>query len=74
MMTMTRITKRLDDLESASGKAEGMAVYYEGAATAKILSPKSRQHQEITLAEFETEYPNGRLIRVSYVKADIPVG
>lgn len=72
-MTRKAIKVRLDKLEHAVGKiGYGMAIYYEGEATASILSPKSRRHQEITLADFEAEYPEGVLIEVSYVETEIP--
>jgi len=70
---MSKATRsRLDKLEQASGKPAGMAIYYDGQPTAKILFPKSRQHEDITLADFERQYPSGTLIRVSYVKTPIP--
>lgn len=71
-MATKQARSRLDKLEAASGKREGMAVYYEGQPTANIVFPKSRQHEEITPSDFETEYPDGVLIRVRYVESPIP--
>ena len=69
---MTRITKRLDDLESASGTKGGWCVHFEGEPLGRIVAPEARGGEQISLTDFENEFPDGTIIEVHYVTSDIP--
>jgi hypothetical protein len=65
--------KRLDDLENASGvNDQAVCIQMPDEPLAKLCMPAARSGEEISVADFRTQHPDGLIINIVSPPAPYP--